>query len=87
MLRAASKQDSALDSIEEATEPIARKESGCYPPIVEIGTGIKCTDVPYVSETLAYLENFADHAAFRMLSGFWKESPVLAGVRGGQKVM
>ena len=27
--------------------------------------------VPHVSKTLEYLQNFADYAAFRMLSKFW----------------
>ena len=38
MFRTALKQDSALDAIDETTEPIARQESGCHPPKVEIGT-------------------------------------------------
>ena len=56
-------------------------------PQVEIGMGVKCTVVPYVSKTPAYLANFADHAAFRIKSGFWTESWMLAGVRGLQRVM
>ena len=59
MRRAAHKLDVALDAIEEATEPIARWESGCHLPKIQIGTGIKSTVVPYVSKTLAFLENFA----------------------------
>ena len=51
-------------------------------PEVEIGTGIKCTVVPYVAKMLAYLDNFADHAAFRMQGRFYEESRILAGVRG-----
>ena len=82
VLRAARQKDNALDAIEETTEPIARWESACHPPKVEIGTGIECTVVPYISKTLPFLKNFADHAAFRMLSGFWTKSRILAGVRG-----
>ena len=42
MLRAALKQDSTLDAIDE-TEPIARLESGYQAPKLEIGKCIKCT--------------------------------------------
>ena len=69
MGRVAHKQDSALHAIEKTTKPIARYESGCHPSKVEIGAGIKCSVVPYVSKTPSYREKFADHAAIKMLVG------------------
>ena len=76
MLGAATKQDSALDASEETTEPIARWESGCHPPQVEIGIGIRCTVVSHVCKTLAHPENFAVHATTRMPNGFWTYFPI-----------